>query len=511
MHQFADRHAFLRELIQNAIDAGSNEVDVVLQFEPDPGDEASGIATVRVDDSGEGMTREIIESRLTRLFASDKEGDRTKIGKFGIGFVSVFALEPDAVCVDTSREGQSWRVIFRPDRRYELLALPAAVDGTRVAVIKRMPRTEFEELRARVRTTVTRWCRHVDTVIRVEGTPINEPFVADDAPCQVVREVGDATIAVGHRRDGGSAFAYYNAGLLLHEGTRGYLAGITFKLSSPRLEHTLSRDRVIEDQAFRELRARVDAVVEHDLAARTLQMFAAACREGEPADLAYHGRALVWHLQRGDQVPREAAALCSPAGAAISFAELADRTSWSGVLVAGARSVLTDALEADGRCVVLARAPEVTQVIRAAIGGRRELVEVDDRWCIDTPVEAPAGFAPLAIASAALLRRASLRLREVVAGRFDYPGSSIADRVAIVRLGRGPVRRDACDELPRFFWARRRTMVVNVEHPLVVELLALATARPTFAAYLLVKAFFLGRGLDPARDGELARMAWELA
>ena len=110
VNQFADPMSFLRELIQNAIDAGSEEIEVDVEFEP--GKDGDGVTIVRVDDFGEGMTREIVEKRLTRLFSSAKDGDMTKIGKFGIGFVSVFAIEPEAVCVDTAREGEAWRVLF---------------------------------------------------------------------------------------------------------------------------------------------------------------------------------------------------------------------------------------------------------------------------------------------------------------------------------------------------------------------------------------------------------------
>jgi hypothetical protein len=111
VHQFADPWAFLRELIQNAIDAGSGQIEVRIDH-----DEARGTMTIEVVDSGEGMTREIIDTRLTRLFSSTKEGDYTKIGRFGIGFVSVFALDPEIVCVDTGRAGEYWRVLFRRDR-----------------------------------------------------------------------------------------------------------------------------------------------------------------------------------------------------------------------------------------------------------------------------------------------------------------------------------------------------------------------------------------------------------
>jgi HSP90 family molecular chaperone len=102
VHQFADPWAFLRELIQNAIDAGSGQIEVRIDH-----DAAKGTMTIEVVDSGEGMTREIIDTRLTRLFSSAKEGDYTKIGRFGIGFVSVFALDPEVVCVDTGRAGRA--------------------------------------------------------------------------------------------------------------------------------------------------------------------------------------------------------------------------------------------------------------------------------------------------------------------------------------------------------------------------------------------------------------------
>ena len=87
--------------IQNAVDAGSTEIDIRFEY-------VDGRLVVHVDDYGEGMDRHIIDTKLTRLFSSSKEGDRTKIGRFGIGFVSVFALQPEVICLDTSRAGEHW-------------------------------------------------------------------------------------------------------------------------------------------------------------------------------------------------------------------------------------------------------------------------------------------------------------------------------------------------------------------------------------------------------------------
>ena len=54
-------------------------------------------------------------------FRSSKEDDPSKIGKFGIGFMSVFAPRPELVVVDTSLDGDDWRILFNKNRSYELL------------------------------------------------------------------------------------------------------------------------------------------------------------------------------------------------------------------------------------------------------------------------------------------------------------------------------------------------------------------------------------------------------
>ena len=96
IHQFSDPFAFYRELIQNSIDAGSARIEVRLRFTPGA---TRGTATAVVQDWGEGMNRQVIDDYLLTKFRSSKENDLTKIGKFGIGFLSVFAPEPGAVVV----------------------------------------------------------------------------------------------------------------------------------------------------------------------------------------------------------------------------------------------------------------------------------------------------------------------------------------------------------------------------------------------------------------------------
>ena len=63
VNQFTDPYACLRELIQNAMDAGSETVDIYFEFNPyESGNK--GIAIIHLDDTGEGMTRRIIDTKL---------------------------------------------------------------------------------------------------------------------------------------------------------------------------------------------------------------------------------------------------------------------------------------------------------------------------------------------------------------------------------------------------------------------------------------------------------------
>ncbi|MFP4597450.1 MAG: ATP-binding protein [Persicimonas sp.] len=250
VHQFSDPLSFFRELIQNAIDAGSGEVEVSMEFEVDPdSDKREGTMVIEVDDFGEGMNREIIEEKLTRLFSSAKDDDYTKIGKFGIGFVSVFAIEPEAVCVDTGRTGESWRVLFDADKTYELYALDRPVEGTQVRIFKKTSRAKFQAFVGRARRVILQWCKHVPVPIYFQGKEIAAPFDVD-SPCKIVHEEEGTRLVMGFVEDFEAPFGYYNRGLTLKEGDESPWPYVTFKIDSRYLEHTLTRDQILEDKNF---------------------------------------------------------------------------------------------------------------------------------------------------------------------------------------------------------------------------------------------------------------------
>ncbi|MFN8608595.1 MAG: ATP-binding protein [Vulcanimicrobiota bacterium] len=240
--QFSQPLACLRELVQNSIDAGTNQVEVSLSCEGDS-------LRLSVSDTGEGMTEQIIDTQLTRLFASSKEGDLTKVGKFGIGFVSVFALDPQAVVVDTGRQGESWRVLFKPDRSFELLRLPHSLEGTTVTLYLERKRFDLGDLRKRVRDTLSFWCRHCRVQIVVDGQSISEKFELPEA-VQVYHEEPGTRLVLALSPRKNCFYGYYNQGLTLLEGAESPLPHVTFKIDSRYFEHTLTRDNVIRNQDY---------------------------------------------------------------------------------------------------------------------------------------------------------------------------------------------------------------------------------------------------------------------
>src|SRR5262245_4676252 len=273
VRQFPDPYAFLRELIQNGIDAGATAIEVRIDLL------ANGTVTSQVCDDGSGMTREVIEGPLLTLFSSSKEDDTTKIGKYGVGFVSVFAVEPDEVEVlswrSTEAEASSWSIRLFPDHSYELSAAePRAGSGTRVTLVHRMDAARFARHVEQAGAALRRWCKHVRcptemVVLGLAGEDgprrerIDRPLGVRSAASVPVRD-GETAIVVGCPVDppgeeacDSSQFAgFYNRGLTIHESTTERFEGLErlrFKIDSPELSHTLSRDDVRRDRALTRL------------------------------------------------------------------------------------------------------------------------------------------------------------------------------------------------------------------------------------------------------------------
>ncbi|GMU56239.1 MAG: hypothetical protein AMXMBFR33_53850 [Candidatus Xenobia bacterium] len=293
VHQFSDPLSFYRELIQNSLDAHSRRIDIQVEHQ-------DGTMVISLDDTGEGMSAEIIDTRLTRLFSSGKEEDLTKIGRFGIGFVSVFALNPDAVVVDTSRDGAHWRVIFKADRSFVRLAREEPVEGTRIRIYKKATPEECAQLIDRSREVIRFWCRHVDGQIFFQGELQNEPFDIV-GPCTVRRNHKGTTILVGYPADGKPFIGFYNRGLTLAESIKEHtLPGLAVKIDSRFLEHTLARDGVVQDARFATLMAEVREIASGELPDLLLEQLERRLQENQDAGMHYAAATALfgWPIRR---------------------------------------------------------------------------------------------------------------------------------------------------------------------------------------------------------------------
>lgn len=286
--QFESPYDFLRELVQNAMDAGSDRVEVTLESHPvadlvrgegsGDGDRDAVVFELQVLDTGAGMDEAIIDQELTRLFASGKSGDRTMAGGFGIGFVSVFAWEPEAVLVHTGRGGESWELVFHGDRSFEKVAIEDPVEGTTISCLRRGHAGEREAIAEAIRESLWRWARFCPLEVSFEDLDGDEPpELIQDAPepaelglgAGLTRsEVrGETTLRVSFAVPPSAVFL--RRGLILAEGgPRQLLAGVHEQLGrsvehlqiwadSPLLRTSMARDKVLDDAGRASVEARL--------------------------------------------------------------------------------------------------------------------------------------------------------------------------------------------------------------------------------------------------------------
>lgn len=212
--QFSSPYDLLRELVQNSMDAGSDRVDTVL-YTHEVANEV--VFEIEVTDTGSGMDEAIIDGELTRLFASSKSGDRTMAGGFGIGFVSVFAWQPESVLVHTGRAAEAWELQFFADRRFEKRRLDEPFEGTVVRLFRRGQAAERSAIAHAIRDSLWRWCRFcpIDVTFEDRGgdggvETIRDDAIAADELLVAVHEAGDTRVRV--------AFAVPPHAVLLRRG-----------------------------------------------------------------------------------------------------------------------------------------------------------------------------------------------------------------------------------------------------------------------------------------------------
>lgn len=295
VRQFADSYAYLRELVQNAIDAGATRAIVRVSRD------GNGQVRSTVDDDGCGMDRATLEGPLLTLFASSKEHDTSKIGKYGIGFMSVLASDPIHVEVSSTHGGTTHLLRLFGDHAYEL-SLDAASEqsGTRVTLLHTMSRDQMREHVERVRAALSRWCRHIRIPLQLHVADaddpgasfeiaLGEPFELRGAIASARLVVDDERLVVGVFEASQPSFlGYYNRGIALWEGERSEpnLHGLAVKIDSPALAHTLSRDDVRRDRSQRKLVERAVKLATGELKRDLLTQLTRAANDANVARVA---------------------------------------------------------------------------------------------------------------------------------------------------------------------------------------------------------------------------------
>ncbi len=242
--QFPEPLLCVRELVQNAADAGALHIEVEASFDPN-----RGLLRLAVRDDGRGMGSAEIEGYLTIGF-SEKRPDQHR-GRFGIGKLSPYALGIERMTVRTSNGQQAHRLTF--DRHgYGKVAAEAhpGPRGTEVRVYKRTDRAEAETLARRTYDLVKEHCDKLPVELRVNGTRIS---AANTSPgrygCSFEFSGGWGTLQISAE----PSFRLLSGGILLE--SRSPILGdlVGYELDCSELAPTLSRNAVRRDGAFEAL------------------------------------------------------------------------------------------------------------------------------------------------------------------------------------------------------------------------------------------------------------------
>jgi hypothetical protein len=535
--QFARPLDFLRELVQNALDAGTPRVEVTAAWEEAaPG---HGLLALAVRDFGAGMDARTVDEQLTRLFASDKEGDLTKIGKFGIGFASVFALRPEVVRVRTGRLGEAWEVLFHADRTWARAPLGHAFAGTEVAVITRIAAAERARRVREARWVLGYWCEHTDrpvtftdhTEAAAPAAASEDPFAAFAAPRTAPQTVSrpfelEAELVAAAERDGISArvgiaaaprYGFYHSGLTLlstqDPGCLGRhapaLAHLALKVRSSRLEHTLTRDNVLQDEAWE--RAMAVALDARDRLREALwDRIEAAVRDGEALGRWHEALAAEVAVAGRDALPADRPLFRDHLGGARTLAQIeAQEDAVAVVLVDDGQPAVRAAAAARG-WFLLEDGPGLAAILLGV--PRRGLLGVLPRGRAVRPASsrfvAPARLEPGAVPVdeealrarvAALL--GAIGVQRVDLGAFGGPEAGATEPLAIADPDGDLALRHAAAPRPR-------AVVLNRHHPAWQAERLLSREDLDVAAFSVAQAAGAALGIGPARHERLLAAAW---
>ena len=509
--QFGSPYDFLRELVQNAMDAGSDLVEVELHQHPGDHDAAVVFELVVVD-SGAGMDEEIIDGELTRLFGTSKADDRTMAGGFGIGFVSVFAWEPARVLVQTGRQGEAWELLFHEDRRFEKRSVDLPLEGTTIRLFRSGAPSQRRAIAEAIEDALRRWCRFVPIEVTFEDVEsgagpreISEAFAPAEVAASVQWEHGQsrAVLAFGPEPEA----VLLRRGLVLEEGRTAELLPslaegvrastlehLVARLDSPHLRTGLARDGVVRSGERERLEGELAPAVERlreRLVERITEVTSLPRWDEEAADLYSHLHAHL-HLEHDATASLERRVVLRLAtGTPLSVDTLRRRArlGWVAVTDGGPLELRLIALRSG--IPVLQGRWSIDRPWMQALLQRFELSVCPLEAVVSRaePLETPTALARLTLS----LLADAVRPSAVQWGRLEDAEPGVLGGVAVADTG-------VVTGAP---WTatllKGRTLWLRASHPVVRRAASTAVSRPEVAALGLAAAI-LSRGdasVDP--------------
>jgi molecular chaperone HtpG len=185
-HLYSSPRVYLRELLQNGVDAitarRATEPDAPATVRILPA-EATGDGTLRIHDSGIGLTETEVHTLLATIGRSSKRDElnfarHEFLGQFGIGLLSCFLVADEIGVVSRSATGSAavaWTA--RSDGTYEVGPGERAEPGTTVTLVPRAGCAHWLEA-----ATVTRLATLFGELLPVPVHVGEEPIAGGDLP-----------------------------------------------------------------------------------------------------------------------------------------------------------------------------------------------------------------------------------------------------------------------------------------------------------------------------------------
>jgi len=258
--QFLEPEDAFRELLQNSIDSITQQIDVDYQERPAEREDYVKLDIV-FEDYGCGMNHFEREEFFLKLFKSSKEKDKRKIGKYGIGISSVFALGIDEFYVESCAENkkdkikEAWSLYLKDIKNnpHTIISEIKERKGTKLILTKTMKKDQVEAFKKKAKDKMKYFCKRSRTPIYVEKDFINEEFDIDSSIKSYKSYDGlEFVIAITDS----PFYELHNNRLLLEEKHKPLFKkwdNLSVLISSYDFKHTFSRDSIKKNEDYHKI------------------------------------------------------------------------------------------------------------------------------------------------------------------------------------------------------------------------------------------------------------------